>query len=293
MRKAATVGTFDGVHAGHRAVIRALKETASTRGLSPLVITFDRHPLEVIAPHRAPKRLMIPDEEIRRLRLFGVEVATVPFTRELMSLTAREWMVRMHTEMEADALVVGYDNTFGCDGIDMSVADYKETGRATGIEVVAAPVVPGVSSSAVRRALLDGNVEKAAEMLGEPYALEGEVVGGQRLGRTIGFPTANVSPDPCRLVPANGVYAAEATLPDGGRVPAVVNIGVRPTVAVGLAPTVEAHLIGWQGDLYGQGIVLRFAGRLRGERRFPSLEALKAQIAADTEAAIKALSGRR
>lgn len=293
MRKAATVGTFDGVHIGHRAVIDTLKNAASGKGLSPLVITFDRHPLEVIAPQRAPKRLMSPYEEECRLRSLGVEVEMIPFTRGLMSLTAREWMQRMHCTMDVDILVAGYDNTFGCDGIDMSIADYKAIGRETGIEVMAAPFVPGASSSEVRRALLAGETGKAAGMLGENYRLGGEVVKGRQLGRTLGFPTANVNAPTDRLVPGKGVYAADAVLPGGETFPAVVNVGVRPTIGDNLSPTVEAHLIGWEGDLYGQTLTLLFADRIRGERRFPSLDALKAQIAADTDAAIKAMSGRR
>jgi riboflavin kinase/FMN adenylyltransferase len=158
---------------------------------------------------------------------------------------------------------------------------------------MAAPFVPGASSSEVRRALLAGETGKAAGMLGENYRLGGEVVKGRQLGRTLGFPTANVNAPTDRLVPGKGVYAADAVLPGGETFPAVVNVGVRPTIGDNLSPTVEAHLIGWEGDLYGQTLTLLFADRIRGERRFPSLDALKAQIAADTDAAIKALSGRR
>lgn len=284
-RKAATVGTFDGVHRGHIAVIEKLRQIGSEAGLTPTVITFDRHPLSVVAPERAPMRLMKPDKEAERLRSMGVHVEIVPFTPELMRLTASEWMRRMKREMNVDALVVGYDNTFGCDGVDMSVADYVRLGRNEGIAVTEAPVVSGISSSAIRRALTAGDVAKAGAMLGYRYALGGKVAHGRQLGRTIGFPTANLEPDASMLVPANGVYAAEATIPAGRRYPAVVNIGNRPTVGAGLDRTIEAHIIGYEGNLYDCPLRLEFLRRLRDERQFASFEALRGQIAADVEAA--------
>lgn len=280
--RVATVGTFDGVHRGHRAVLQTVKRIADAEGLRPAVITFDRHPLEVVAPERAPKRLMTPADEAATLASLGLEVEVIPFTRELMGLSAGEWMERMARDMGVRTLVVGYDNTFGRDGIDMSVADYIRLGRLHGIEVVKAPIVPGISSSAIRRAVGEGRVEKAAGMLGRPYSLEGTVEQGNRLGRTIGFPTANLRPEAGRLVPANGVYSADAILPGGERRRAVVNIGVRPTVGDNLRPTVEAHIIGWHGDLYGKELTLEFLRHLRDERRFDSLDSLKRQIEADT-----------
>ena len=280
--RVATVGTFDGVHRGHRAVLQTVKRIADAEGLRPAVITFDRHPLEVVAPERAPKRLMTPADEAATLGSLGLEVEVIPFTRELMGLSAGEWMERMARDMGVRTLVVGYDNTFGRDGIDMSVADYIRLGRLHGIEVVKAPIVPAISSSAIRRAVGEGRVEKAAGMLGRPYSLEGTVEQGNRLGRTIGFPTANLRPEAGRLVPANGVYSADAILPGGERRRAVVNIGVRPTVGDNLRPTVEAHIIGWHGDLYGKELTLEFLRHLRDERRFDSLDSLKRQIEADT-----------
>ena len=287
----ATVGTFDGVHTGHLAVIGFLKTLAASRDLTPVVITFDRHPLETVAPARAPLRLMDPGVEAERLRSLGVEVRVEAFTPALMKLSAREWMERIRSGLGVEALVVGYDNTFGCDGVDMSVADYARLGAGMGIRVDEAPVVAGVSSSAIRKALLSGDAESAGRMLGRPYRLGGTVVKGRQLGRQLGFPTANVSVPSGRLVPARGVYAATALLDDGQEAPAVVNIGVCPTVAEGLAPTVEAHLIGVEADLYGRLLTLDFTARLRGERRFGSLSELKAQIASDVRDA-ECLSSR-
>ncbi len=283
--RVATVGTFDGVHKGHLVVLQTVKRLAAERGKSAMVITFDRHPLEVVAPERAPGRLMSPDAEARRLESLGLEVAVVPFTRGLMSLSAGEWMKLMASDMRVDTLVVGYDNTFGCDGRSMVMADYCRLGSEHGINVVEAPIVPGVSSSAIRRALREGDVEKAGEMLGRPYRLEGIVEAGNRLGRTIGFPTANMQPQKGRLIPANGVYSADAWLLSGERCRAVVNIGVRPTIGDNLHPTIEAHLIGWNGDLYGKELTIDFFRRLRGEQRFDSLDSLKRQIVADVAAA--------
>ncbi len=285
-RRIATVGTFDGVHLGHLAVTDALQRFAAERSLLPTVVTFDRHPLETVAPERAPKRLMSPADEVSALRSLGLDVIVERFTPDLMRLTARQWMEGVRDNLGVRALVMGYDNTFGCDGLDMSLADYRRLGYQLGMDVIEAPVVPGISSSAIRRVLTGGDVERGASMLGRPYRLEGTVEAGNQLGRTIGFPTANLAVDSGRFVPANGVYACRAEMEDGSCNPAVVNIGVRPTVGEGLACTVEAHLPGWTGDLYGQTLKLDFAARLRDEMRFGSLEELRGQIERDCRAAI-------
>lgn len=286
-RRAATVGTFDGVHRGHIAVIERLKDVAREAGLEPTVITFDRHPLSVIAPQRAPARLMTPPQEAEALRRRGVEVEVVPFTPELMRLTAAQWLQRMHSEMGIDSLVVGYDNTFGSDGVEMSVADYVRLGDEAGIRVVQAPIVDGVSSSAIRKALYEGDIAKANEMLGYRYRISGRVVFGRQLGRTIGFPTANIEPDANALIPADGVYAADAVTADGRRYRAVVNIGRRPTVGNDLARTIEAHLIGFEGDLYDQTVGLEMIKRLRGEQKFDDMQQLRQQIEADAAEALR------
>lgn len=286
-RKAATVGTFDGVHRGHIAVIERLKDVAREAGLEPTVITFDRHPLSVIAPQRAPARLMTPPQEAEALRRRGVEVEVVPFTPELMRLTAAQWLQRMHSEMGIDSLVVGYDNTFGSDGVEMSVADYVRLGDEAGIRVVQAPIVDGVSSSAIRKALYEGDIAKANEMLGYRYRISGRVVFGRQLGRTIGFPTANIRPDANALIPADGVYAADAVTADGRRYRAVVNIGRRPTVGNDLARTIEAHLIGFEGDLYDQTVGLEMIKCLRGEQKFDDMQQLRQQIEADAAEALR------
>lgn len=284
-RSVAAVGTFDGVHKGHQAVLDKLKDVALEQGIDPLVITFDRHPLSVISPEREPTSITTIEKKCELLRGSGVIALVMQFDEDMRRTTAREWMRRLHDEYGVETLIVGYDNTFGCDGVTLSIADYKRIGEETGVEIEEAPFVEGISSSAIRKSLLAGDVERAAIMLGRYYALSGNVVTGNRLGRTIGFPTANIDPAPKLTVPANGVYAAMAVLPDGKRHKAVVNIGTRPTVRRGDDRTIEAHIIDYDGDLYGHHVTLIFIKRLRDEMRFKSIDALRLQIEKDKEAA--------
>ncbi len=282
-RKIVTTGTFDGVHKGHREVLDFMKERGAALGLSPAVVTFDRHPLEVISPERAPKLLMTPDDRDAALSSLGVEVVRLAFDESLRRLTAAQWLRRMH-RAGVEEVVVGYDNTFGCDGRSLRMEDYFRLGRAEGIAVEEAPLLPGVSSTLVRDALAQGRVEDAARMLGRPYVLTGTVVHGRHLGHKLGFPTANVDCGSRLAIPAPGVYAADVVLPYGALRKAVVNIGSRPTVDNGSDISVEAHIPGFSGDLYGKTVSLRFLRRLRDEHRFGSLDELQAAIRADIEA---------
>lgn len=313
MNKVATVGTFDGVHRGHRLILDTLKSEGNRRGLAPLVLTFDRHPLEVIAPGRAPGMIMSPDDRDALLRSFGTEVIRLEFNDSLRSLTAAEWLSRMAREYDVKALVLGYDNTFGSDCLSLSTDDYIRLGREAGIEVIPAAALPGCSSSAIRRTLSVGDTAHAAEILGRPYSLKGPVGHGRQLGRTIGIPTANLNIPSNLLIPAPGVYAATASLPSSRQypavtshpltdcapgkateqpdyIPAVVNIGHAPTVTDNGPLTIEAHLIGFHGNLYDQTITLTFGPRLRDERRFPDISALQTQLQADINAALTAQS---
>lgn len=282
--RAATVGTFDGVHRGHLAVIDALRREAAARDLRPMAVTFDRHPLSVVRPDRVPPLLTTPRRRDYLLRRAGVEPVEVEFTPELSHLTAAQWLERLRREWNVSLMVVGYDNTFGCDGVGLSISDIMELGREAGIEVKEAPVVPGVSSSAIRKALMTGRVDDANAMLGRGYRLEGTVVPGEAVGRALGWPTANLLPVEGTCVPAGGVYAAHAVTPDGVMRPAMVNIGVRPTLHDGRPATVEAHILDFSGDLYSRPLSLIFRKRLRDERNFPSIEALRGAIAADCDA---------
>lgn len=281
---AAAIGTFDGVHLGHEAVLACLRDVASRHGLTPVAVTFDRHPLALIAPERAPMAITTPEKKAELIRKAGVCPLVLPFDENLRSTTARGWMRRLHEEMGVTEIVAGYDNTFGCDGINLSIAGYAAIGRECGIGITEAPFIPGVSSSAIRKAIAAGDVEHAERMLGRPFCLNGIVVEGNRLGRTLGFPTANLLPEPGIIIPGNGVYAAMATLPDGKRHEAMVNIGTRPTVRRGDDRTVEAHILGYNGDLYGHHVALSFRARMRDETRFNSIDALRAQLEKDKAA---------
>lgn len=280
-----TVGTFDGLHRGHLEVIATLEEAAAGLGLAPLLITFANHPLDVVAPARAPKLLMTPEEKEEALRALPVHSEMLRFDRALCSLTARQWLERLRDEYGARAIVVGYDNTFGSDGRFLTRHQLRDIADDLGLKWVDPPVLEGISSSHIRRTVAAGLLPEAAAMLGRPYTVHGRVIPGKQLGRRLGFPTANLSVDSCKLLPPPGVYAADALLPDGTVNRAVINIGRRPTVDDGNALSVEAHIIGYSGDLYGQVLTLRLLRRLRDERKFPDLEELKAAITADVASA--------
>lgn len=288
MKKAVTIGTFDGVHRGHKLVLDTLKKEAASRGLQPVAITFDRHPLELVAPERAPGRLMSTERKAEMIRQEGVEPLIIPFTEQLRKMHAYEWLDYIHRKYEVELLVAGYDNTFGCDGVDMSIADYRAIGDAIGIEVIAAPEEEGVSSSAVRKAVKAGNIDRAKTLLGHLPEIEGKVLPGFHVGSEIGFPTANLQISPKIALPANGVYAALAYIDrDKNGNPAMVNIGYRPTfkgtVKESGQLTVEAHLIGIEEDLYNRQIRLEFVDRLRDEKKFESIEELTTQLQRDRD----------
>lgn len=283
----ATAGTFDGVHRGHRAVLESLTEAARREGLRPLAITFDRHPLETVAPEKAPLLLTSHERQAKLISDCGVELLRIPFDKATAAMTAREWLRQLREKFGVRILVIGYDNTFGHDGLDMSISDYSSMAQEEGITILEAPVVEDTSSSRVRRALLAGEVERARLMLGRPYELEGVVVSGNALGRTLGFPTANIGVHPRRLVPADGTYAVAAILPQDEILPAMVNIGIRPTVDDSGRRSVECNIIDWEGDLYTRPLEVRFLSRIRDEKKFDSIEELKAQLAEDRETAIR------
>lgn len=282
--RAAAIGTFDGVHKGHCCVLGLLKEHAQKKGLEPLAITFRNHPLEFISPDKAPLQLTHVSKKEKLIIENGVVPLVLDFDEEVRSSSAARWMEKLHHELGVRVLVVGYDNTFGCDGVNMSLEDYRVLGREIGIDVVMAGEVKGVSSSAIRHCIVSGEVTKAAEMLGRPYSISGNVVSGNRIGRSIGFPTANLEPPKRMAIPANGVYAVTVEIPGDGKVyPAMVNIGTRPTLKKGEDKVIECHVINWDGDLYGKNITVNFIERIRDEKKFDSLEELKRQLSSDME----------
>lgn len=272
---AAAVGMFDGVHRGHQALAAHVRQAAAERGLQPAFFTFDRHPLQTVAPERAPRLLSTPDQRRRWLEP-GLTVA-LPFDEAMRRMTAEEFMRMLRDDYGARLIAIGFNHRFGSDRLP-DFEDYRRVAESLGIEaVLVREEGEGISSSAIRQALAEGDIERANDMLGHPFALAGTVAHGQALGRSIGFPTANIIPaQPAQLIPCEGVYA--------GRLlghPALVNIGHRPTVGDDGHLSIEAHVIGYDGDLYGRPVELELTHRIRDERKFSSLDALRAQIALD------------
>lgn len=278
------LGNFDGVHLGHQALFATARVHARRRGAQAAALTFFPHPVKVLAPDVAPRQLSPLPLKLQLMARLGLDAAVVQrFDRAFAQHPPADFEAMLLDTLGVGELVVGFDYTYG-----RARAGTVETLRAAceargaALSVVPKVTVDGLpaSSTKVRELLLDGRVEAAARLLDRHYALEGEVVHGAARGRTIGFPTANLATE-YELLPGPGVYAVRARVAQ--RVwPAAANIGRKPTVAGADAPiTVEVHLIGFQGDLYGQRMEAQFLERIRSEQRFPGLDALKAQIAHD------------
>lgn len=297
-RRIAAVGMYDGVHAGHRFLIDYLGVEARSRGLVPAVVTFSRHPLTVVRPLEAPALLNTLEQRVSLLAAAGAQdVILLSFNDALRRMSAREFLSALKRKFAIDALVLGFNNRFGHDRPE-SLDQYKALGNEIGVEVIVAPEYRGpgapVSSSAIRRHLLEGRPEEAARLLGSNYALRGKVVNGKRLGRTLGFPTANLElPSASLLIPATGVYAAYVITPDGERRKAVVNVGYRPTVSDGGEDrkqlSVEAHIIDFVGYIYDEEVTVEFVKYLRPEKAFSSTAKLASQITDDIATARKVL----
>lgn len=292
--RVATIGTFDGVHRGHLAVVGMLKDIAANRNLIPTVFAFAGHPLEVIAPERVPAKLMTFEAQKNMFANLGVEVIPIYFDESIRTLSARQYMEMIRDRYGVRVLVVGYDNRFGCNRSE-GFCDYERYGKELQIEVLQAPEITGVSSTIIRRLIEAGNVAEANEKLGYTYSLEGKVEHGRHLGSTIGFPTANMAiADMRRLIPGDGVYAAEVLLADGKRRGAMVNIGHRPTIDDGRThKSIEVNIFDFVGDIYGQEIKLMFVEFMRKEYRMNSLEELKNRLIQDRAEAQKILQKRK
>jgi riboflavin kinase / FMN adenylyltransferase len=281
------LGVFDGVHLAHRAILGAAVEHARDSGLAAVACTFDPHPMDVLQPGRAPAALGSLDERLDLIAATGVQATLVlEFTPELAAMEPEAFVKDVLVErLRAREVVVGFNHTFG-QGARGDAGLLRALGERLGfrVQVVEQLLVDGVpvSSTEIRAALKSGQVERAARYLGRPYTVVGDVVEGARRGRTLGFPTANLRPDLPLLLPP-GVYACLARV-GGDPNPAVVNVGVRPTFGE-RALVVEAHLLDFTGSLYGRRMALAFVGRLREERQFAGVEALREQIARDVEAA--------
>ncbi|MGH7897446.1 MAG: bifunctional riboflavin kinase/FAD synthetase [Candidatus Binatia bacterium] len=288
-----TLGNFDGVHVGHQESLSRVVRQARERNGRSVVVTFFPHPSAVLAPARAPAALGSLGQRLERIRESGVDTVLLQrFTREFAKLTALEFIERFLVDgLGAVKVIIGHSVSFGRNRRG-SAATLEQAGTRFGfaVEVVGPVKVDGVdvSSTRVRQAVSEGEVDLAARLLGRPYAVEGRVVVGDRRGRGLGFPTANLRPRIPILAP-DGVYAVRVKLPDGNLANGVANVGRKPTFGPGHERTLEAHLFEFDGDLYGRRLDVSLLGRLRGEMRFPSVEALVAQIEKDVASARRVL----
>jgi riboflavin kinase/FMN adenylyltransferase len=286
----ATIGFFDGVHLGHQFLIRHVRQAAAEAGLRSMVITFDRHPRQVLAQDYQPRLLTTLDDKLALLEATGIdEVALLHFSREMAALTAREFMrLVLRDRLNVRKLVIGYDNRFGhnrAEGFD----DYVRYGRELGIEVIHNPAFvlndTRVSSSVVRSFIGDGEVALANQCLGYPFTLSGTVGHGFGEGHKLGYPTANLDvADPSLIIPANGVYAVSVRV--GGDTVwhrGMMNIGVRPTFDNG-GRTLEVNILDFDADIYGRPMTVALRQRMRAEQRFDSPARLAAQLRQDERA---------
>jgi riboflavin kinase/FMN adenylyltransferase len=298
-RAVLTVGNFDGIHAGHRAIMDTVVARARDLRGQAVVYTFDPHPRKVLQPDRAPRLLTTLEQRLELLEALGVDAVIVEPFDLAFSRTPAEVFIReyVHGRIRPVEVYVGYDFHFGRDR-EGSMRLLTELGPRLGFSVTIIPEVTvdhgDVNSTRIRELLSESRLEAARAMLGRPYAVRGRVVEGDGRGRSLGFPTANVEPEN-EVLPGPGVYAGRLRLldegvpPRGGELLAVANVGRRPTFGAGGAIRVEAHGIGFQGDLYGRRVDLSFEHHLRGERRFPDPDALRRQISADVAEARRRL----
>lgn len=290
----ACIGFFDGVHKGHRFLLEHLQKEARLTNTLSAVISFANHPRKLIQPDFQLHLINTLDEKIANLSSTGIDACfLLDFTEDIRNLSAREFICDfLSAKMHVTKLLIGYDHRFGRDRAE-GFEDYVRYGKSCGMEVVQEPVFNdgtdrNYSSSEVRRNLISGNIAEATSILGQYYKLEGVVIHGHQLGRKLGFPTANLNPfEKDKIIPSNGVYAAKVQLENGDSFPSMVNIGFRPTVDSEMNRlSVEAHLIGFEGDLYDQSITISFIERIRDERKMSSIEELKKQLSLDCKTSL-------
>ena len=285
----ATIGFFDGVHRGHRFLINNVVKEAASRGLQSTVVTFDRHPRQVLGSDFQPRLLSTNEEKMLLLSKTGVErCVMLPFSEQMAQMTACDFMKKiLRDRLGVQVLIIGYDNRFGhnrSEGFD----DYVRYGREMGIEVMSAQsfLLHGinVSSSVIRSFLQEGEIEMAENCLGYPYFFTGKVVKGFRVGHELGFPTANIEQDNMlKMIPSPCVYAVKVRIEGTVELKhAMMNIGTRPTFN-GTQQTLEVHILNFNDDIYGKMISVAFVHKLRNERQFPSKEALSEQLVKDAQ----------
>lgn len=279
----ATIGFFDGVHRGHQFLLERLKRCANEKNLPTLVVTFADSPARLLSPDSQVQLLTTPTEKIALLSQSGIDYCLMlNFDEKLVQLRAEEFLALLHRHFGVRHLLLGYDHHFGSDGLS-ELADYQKIGKKIGVGIAQAePLkIDGkiVGSRIIRQLLTDGRVEQANALLGYDYTLSGMVQHGQAIGRTIGFPTANLAAAPRKLLPRGGVYAIETEI-SGKKHRGLLNIGTRPTISGG-EQTVEAHIIDFDGDIYGKNLTIKVQHRLRDEQKFASLTELEHQIEID------------
>lgn len=281
MHKIATIGFFDGVHKGHQFLFSHLRTIGEERGLAPLIVTFDDHPRAVLESDYIPQLLTSIEEREKQLNQYG-EVLMLSFA-EVQPLTALEFMTRLRDEYDVAAILMGYDHRFGSDKLKHP-QDYRRVGEQCGVEVLTlGEYIENewhVSSTEIRSALENGNIAMANDLLGHPYVVRGRVVHGKAIGRTIGFPTANIAPlEPHKIIPKSGVYIALVNTPTRDDAPAFVNIDANKLI--------EVYVPSFKGDLYDQILKIRFVRFLREEKHFDTLEELRAQIKEDVDSILR------
>lgn len=286
-KTAVTIGFFDGVHLGHRFLLQQLEELAEAKGLTPVAVTFDQHPRTVVSKDFVPSLLTTQEEKLSLLsEHFNGKVIVLPFTEELSTLTAKEFMQTiLRDKLNAKLLLMGYNHKFGHGG--GTPEQFFAWGKETDIEVIVAKALEGekVSSSRIRNLITTGDIKRANTMLGYQYFLTGKVTEGKQVGRKIGFPTANLSLPKEKLLPACGAYAVWVRLPDGTKQGGMLCIGHRPTIETNGEISIEVHIFDFNGDLYGTSISIDFIEKIRNEEHFDSLEELQKQLALDAASA--------
>ena len=290
-----TVGTFDGVHLGHRDVVEKLVRRSRAVGLPSVLVTFEPHPLEIVNPAAAPLLLTMREEKLEVLAETGIDyLAVVPFTEILAGFSAEAFVEHvLRRRFRLRELLIGHDHGFGRQRAG-NVAVLQELGERDGfrvdvVDAVATPDGQSVSSTSIRRAVAGGDLARAAQSLGRPYSLSGRVIPGAQRGRSIGFPTLNLGPPPQRkLLPPEGVYAVRVQTPDGP-CGGMMNLGPRPTFEDAIT-SIEAHLFDTAGDYYGAQVRIDFVSRLRATRKFASAEQLSRQLQHDERDARSALT---
>ncbi len=282
------LGNFDGVHRGHRRILERVVRGAQERGGTPMAMTFDPHPPRIVRPDKAPPLLMTTPQRLEALGTAGMRaVAVVRFTHDVSQWDAETFVSKVLVEwLRVSEVWVGANFLFGHDRTG-TFSMLRQLGQRYGFRADKIDPVRFkdfvVSSTRIRRLVSEGRMDEAGALMGRPYFLDGVVVHGRAKGRELGFPTANLSTEN-ELLPPPGVYATTLQI-DGADHPGVTNIGVRPTFDLAGPMVVETHVLGDPGDLYGKPVRLRFVQRLRDERKFPDVDALRAQIAADVRSA--------